>query len=121
MATTFSRTRFPTAHYHPAYLSLRTRAGRITKSRFLTPPSGKVRGAFLTPANRLVTVSDPDLLRSWDLSATKLPAEAIADYARLLAGRRLNSAGVLLPLGSYELAELRRFLSTRFPELFAKP
>ena len=80
--------------------------------------SGDIRFAFMTRSHRLITASDPDLLRAWDLKPTLLTAEVIADYARLLSGRRLNASGVLLPVKASELAELSRSLRARAPQLF---
>jgi hypothetical protein len=47
-----------------------------------------------------------------------LPTEFIADYAQLLAGRRLGPGGALLPIPARELAELGRLLRGQHPELF---
>ena len=80
--------------------------------------SGDIRFAFMTRSHRLITASDPDLLRAWDLKETPLPPEVLADYAKLLSGRRLNATGVMLPLKPDELAELTRSLRARAPQLF---
>jgi hypothetical protein len=72
----------------------------------------------LVANNRLVTLSFPNLMRAWDLTETRLSADVIADYAKLVSGRRLNTAGVMLPLKPTELAELSRSLRIRAPELF---
>jgi hypothetical protein len=72
----------------------------------------------ITPGNRLITASDPNLLRAWDLKPTALPANVIADYAKLLSGRRLNAGGVLLPIPAKDLAELAQSLHVRAPRLF---
>jgi WD40 repeat protein len=77
--------------------------------------------AHLVANNRLITLSQPNLMRAWDLTETKLAADVIADYAKLVSGRRLNVAGVLLPLKPDELAGLSRTLRNRAPELFATP
>lgn len=77
-----------------------------------------MRAAFLTQANQLVTVSEPDMMRAWDLAPAKLPRALLADYAKLASGRRLNAAGVMLPLKPAELADLCRSLRTRAPQLF---
>ena len=77
-----------------------------------------VRLAHLVANNRLVTLSLPNVMRAWDLKETSLPPDVIADYAKLLAGRRLNAAGVVIPLKPDELAELSRSLGARAPELF---
>jgi WD40 repeat protein len=80
--------------------------------------SGDIRFAFMTRNQRLITASSPDRLRAWDLNQTPLPPEVLADYARLLSGRRFNAQGVLLPLKPTELAELSRSLHTHAPQLF---
>jgi WD40 repeat protein len=80
-----------------------------------------VRLAHLVANNRLVTLSLPNLMRAWDLTETRLPADVIADYAKLVAGRRLSAAGLLLPLKPEELAKLSRSLRARAAELFATP
>lgn len=90
----------------------------------VTPPlkhSGEVAFAFMTRSNRLITASQPDLLRAWDLKETTLPPDVLADYAKLLSGRRLSTAGTMLALQPEELAELSRSLRTRAPQLFATP
>jgi WD40 repeat protein/serine/threonine protein kinase len=80
--------------------------------------SGYVRLAHLVANSRLITLSLPNLMRAWDLTETHLTSDEIADYAKLVAGRRLNAAGVLLPLKPDELAELSRSLRTRAPQMF---
>jgi WD40 repeat protein len=80
--------------------------------------SGYVRWVCITPGNRLITASDPNLIRAWDLKPTSLPVDIIADYAKLLSGRRLSAAGVLLPIPAKELAELAQSLRLRAPQLF---
>jgi hypothetical protein len=57
-------------------------------------------------------------LRAWDLIPNTLPAATIADYAKLLSGKKLSAGGVLLPLKADELVELVRSLRARAPELF---
>lgn len=79
---------------------------------------GYVRMARMAVNNRLVTLSLPDRLRAWDLAETKLPADVIADYARLVSGRRFNTAGVAVPINPSELADLNRSLRARAPQLF---
>ena len=80
--------------------------------------NGDVRLAHLVANNRLITLSSPNVLRAWDLTETRLPIDVIADYAKLVAGRRLNAGGVLVPLKANELAELNRSLRGRAPHLF---
>jgi WD40 repeat protein len=77
-----------------------------------------IRWVCITPNNRLITASDPNLLRAWDLKPTTLPVDVIADYAKLLSGRRLSPSGALLPLRALELADLASSLRTKAPELF---
>ena len=84
----------------------------------ILPHDDYVWMARIVQGNRLVTLSLPDRLRAWDLTETKLPAEVIADYARLVSGRRFNTAGVAVPLNAFELAELSRSLRARAPQLF---
>lgn len=83
--------------------------------------SGYVRLAQLVVNNRLVTLSLPDLMRAWELKDCPMPSEVIADYTKLLSGRRLNTAGVVLTLNPLELAELNRSLRVRAPQLFDVP
>ena len=52
--------------------------------------------ANLIANNRLVTLSRPNLLRAWDLTETPLAPDVLADYARLISGRRLSSSGVMV-------------------------
>lgn len=79
---------------------------------------GYVRLAHLVMSNRLVTITLPDVVRAWDLVETKLPADFIADYASLVSGRRLNAAGVVVPMSPSEVADLGHSLRQRAPELF---
>ncbi len=81
----------------------------------------KLRAAVLTTNNRLVTVSDPAVIRAWDLKEDRLPANVIADYARWLAGRKLDRAGVLRELSATELGELDTILRPSNPGLFTPP
>ena len=87
----------------------------------VTPPlrhAGEVRAVMITRDNRLVSVSDPAVIRAWDLTPTQLPVGVILDYARLLAGRTLDRAGILRPIKPTELAELCRALAASQPALF---
>lgn len=87
----------------------------------VTPPlrhDGFVRFARMLANNRLITMSLPDVMRAWDLVETPLPADVIADYARLASGRRLNAAGAMVALKPDEITELNRTLHARAPELF---
>jgi WD40 repeat protein len=79
---------------------------------------GFVRWVCVTPADRLITASDPNLLRAWDLKPTTLAPNVIADYAKLLSGRRLSAAGVMLPVPASELADLAHALRAKAPQLF---
>jgi WD40 repeat protein len=80
--------------------------------------SGYVRLASLVANNRLITLSLPNVMRAWDLTETHLTPDAIADYAKLASGRRLNAAGVTVPATPSELADLCRSLRARAPQLF---
>jgi hypothetical protein len=60
----------------------------------------------------------PDVLRTWDLTETRLPAEVIRDYARLISARQVNSAGVMVPLKPAKMVNLTRSLRARAPQLF---
>ena len=80
--------------------------------------SGYILWVCITPGNRLITASDPNLLRAWDLKPTPLAPDIIADYAKFLSGRRLSAGGVLLPIPAKELAELAQSLRLRAPQLF---
>lgn len=80
--------------------------------------SGEVAFAFLTQSNRLITATHPDQLRAWDLKESPLTPDILADYAKLLSGRRLNAVGVVLTVKPLELAERRRLLRIRAPQLF---
>jgi len=82
------------------------------------PHLGYIRWVCITPGNRLITASDPNLLRAWDLKPTPLPADVVADYAKILSGRRLGAGGVLLPIPAKELAELAKSLRARALQLF---
>lgn len=87
----------------------------------VTPPLkhvGDVAFAFMTRNHRIITASYPDLLRAWDLKESPLASDVLADYAKLLSGRRLSTTGALLTLKPEELAELNRSLLTRSPHLF---
>jgi WD40 repeat protein len=80
--------------------------------------AGYVRWVCITRENRLITASDPNLLRAWDLKPTTLDPNVVADYAKFLSGRRLSAGGVLLPIPGRELVDLERSLRARAPELF---
>ena len=77
-----------------------------------------VRFAGLLPNGRLLIATDPNTIRAWDFTETRLAPDALADYARLISSRRLSPGGTLLPIKPDELAALRRSLATRAPELF---
>ena len=83
--------------------------------------SSYVRLAHLVANNRLITLSLPNLMRAWDLTETRLPADVIADYAKLVSGRRFNAAGVTVPAKPSEQADLCRSLRARAPQLFEQP
>jgi WD40 repeat protein len=74
--------------------------------------------ARLVANNRLVTLSLPNVVRAWDLAETRLTTDVIADYAKFVAGRRLNAAGMMLPLQPDELAPLSRSLRARAAQFF---
>lgn len=80
--------------------------------------SGYIRWACITPGNRLITASDPDLLRAWDLKPVLLPADVLADCARVLAGNRLDASGGRWPVTAVEQEKLHRSLRSRAPQLF---
>lgn len=80
--------------------------------------TGYVRLAHLVANNRLLTLTLPDLLRAWDLTETRLPADVVRDYARLLSGRDFNAAGEMVPLQPAEAVVLSRSLRVRAPQLF---
>jgi WD40 repeat protein len=82
------------------------------------PHSSYIRWLCITPGSRLITASDPNLLRAWDLRPNLLAPDILTDYAKFLSGRRLNAGGVLLPIPAKELAELCRSLRARAPQLF---
>ncbi len=91
-----------------------------TTAEVLTPrwqQDGDLWIVRVTPGGRLIVVSG-DTIRLWNLKPNSLPAGIIADYSRLLAGRRLNAAGVIQPIPSAELAALCRSLRIRAPQLF---
>ena len=73
---------------------------------------------FMTANNRVITANHSHELRAWDLKETTLPPDVLADYAKLLSGRRLSTAGTMLALKPEELAELSRSLRVRAPQLF---
>jgi WD40 repeat protein len=84
----------------------------------LLPHSEYVRWVHITPGNRLITGSDPNLLRAWDLKPTALSVDVLSDYAKFLAGRRLTAAGALVGLPAGEMADLAKSLRARAPQLF---
>jgi WD40 repeat protein len=77
-----------------------------------------LRWCCITPNNRLITASGTNLIRAWDLKPTLLAQDVIADYAKLLSGRRLNASGALLALKPVEMEALWRSLRARAPQLF---
>jgi WD40 repeat protein len=77
-----------------------------------------VRFAGLLPNGRLLIATDPNTLQACDFAETRLAPDVLADYARLISGRRLSANGTLLPLKPDELAALRRSLAERALELF---
>ena len=80
--------------------------------------NGYVRLAHLAANNRLLTLTMPDLLRAWDLTETRLPADVIRDYTRLISGRQFNAAGLIVPLKPADMVNLTRSLRARAPQLF---
>jgi WD40 repeat protein len=100
------------------------RAARVwdsTTGEAVTPifkHASEVRYAILAQQNRLITLSQPDLISVWELKECELPLDVITDYAKFLSGRYLNVNGVLMELKSTELAELGRSLRHRAPKLF---
>jgi WD40 repeat protein len=79
---------------------------------------GYIRHAILGQHNRLITVSLPDHLRVWNLTATTLAADVVAEYAKLASGRRINKSGAVMPLEAASYLELCRSLQRRAPNLF---
>jgi WD40 repeat protein len=79
---------------------------------------GFIRVACLRANNRFIVVCDPNLISACDLHETELPVKDIADYAELLAGRRVSATGTLLALTPVELARLYGALLARAPQLF---
>jgi hypothetical protein len=77
-----------------------------------------LRLAHLVANNRLITISLPNKLRAWDLKESLLAPDVLADYAKLVSGRRLNAGGVMVPMTPTELAGLCRSLRARAPQLF---
>jgi len=91
----------------------------------VTPPLAHgdyVRFATITPGQHLVTgaFTEPSL-RSWALRESPLPAGVLAEFARLLAGRRRGDGGELAALPAGELAGLGRTLRAAQPGLFTIP
>jgi dipeptidyl aminopeptidase/acylaminoacyl peptidase len=80
--------------------------------------SNDVLVAQMLANGRLVTVSAPNLLRAWDLKECSLSLSILTDLSHLLAGRTINSHGVIRSLRPKELAELSRSLREQAPQLF---
>ena len=92
-----------------------------TTGESITPPlsqPGFINFAFMTQNRRVIAAILPDQLRALDLQESPLPPDVLADYAKLLSGRQLNAAGVMLVLTAKDLAELNRSLRARAPQLF---
>jgi WD40 repeat protein len=83
--------------------------------------AGPVGFVFMTATQRLITASEPNLIRAWDLRQTDLSAGILSDYAVFLSGRRLDPNGLVLPLKPTELAELGGSLRARAPRLMSVP
>lgn len=81
---------------------------------------GVVRLAWVSPQQRLITLSDPDTVRAWDLKETSLAPSLLMDYAKLLSGRELSANGVMLPLKPVEMRERIDSLRKHAPQLFAE-
>jgi WD40 repeat protein len=81
---------------------------------------GDLRIARVTASNRLVVVSG-NAIRSRNVQPNTLPATVLAEAVQVLAGRRLDAAGVMHPIPAVELARLQRSLRARAPELFDYP
>ena len=77
-----------------------------------------IRFACVTPGHRLITASDPHLLRAWDLKPTLLAPDVLADYVKLMSGRQLNAGGVIWSLPAHEMDRLSQWLRARAPQLF---
>ena len=91
-----------------------------TTTEVLTPRwqlEGDLRLAHVSASNLFVVVSG-DVIHSRHLQPNTLPATVLADVVQVLAGRRLDAAGVMHPIPATELAKLHRSLRDRAPELF---
>ena len=107
------------AHYSPdgRFIVARSddhlvRAWDASNSDPITPilhHGSEVRAAVMTKNNQLVTVSDPAIVRVWDVRESTLPVSVISDYARLADGDTQSSA---------KLVDLLHALHTNHPSLF---
>jgi hypothetical protein len=80
--------------------------------------NGYILAAQLAANNRLVTLSQPNILRAWDLKENNLPVDVLSDFAKLASGRNLNASGMMLSLKPQAQADLCRSLRQRAPQLF---
>lgn len=67
---------------------------------------------------RMVTAIGPNGLEARNLLPSRMPTDVLLDWAKLLSCRRLNPAGVLLPLRAEEVKKLFVSLRSRAPDLF---
>lgn len=75
---------------------------------WVTPPrrhAGLVWQVYLDATGRLVTLSDPDGIRGWDLSDALPAADLLAWQTRLQAGRQLGNQDTLVPVPAGQLLE----------------
>ena len=83
----------------------------------MLPHAGVVKNCQLTLQDRLVTVSDPHWVRSWNLAPTRLSESVLVELAQLMSGRRLVGRE-LMELEPTELQEGVARLRKAHPSLF---
>ncbi|MDB6040180.1 MAG: repeat-like protein, partial [Verrucomicrobiales bacterium] len=89
----------------------------------LTPEirhDGEIHAALHLSDNRVVTISDPDVIRAWALTPSTLPTTFLSAYAQVVSGRKLNDRGRGVPLAPAESAERMRVLHKAHGDFFAE-
>jgi WD40 repeat protein len=89
----------------------------------LTPEirhEGFVRAALMVTSNRVLTVSEPGVVRAWDLTASELPVAFLSTYAQLLSGKKVTSSGREQPLTPGECFERMKELRQTHADFFAQ-
>jgi hypothetical protein len=81
---------------------------------------GFVRAALMVGSNRVVTVSEPGVIRAWDLKASELSVAFLTTYAQLISGKKITSSGREQPLTPGECFERMKDLRGTNADFFTQ-